>query len=94
MTSVILMYRDNIDLLYQQTMEYFNQRYCRFPTNLIDIPISEEEASEMSYYNGMADYAQVNMEAYTRPGGFQAGINNWHERTINEPKRKIYKRRG
>jgi hypothetical protein len=36
---------------------YINQLYNDYPTNLIHIPLSEDEIGEMSYYDALGLYA-------------------------------------
>ena len=57
MTSITFSTRNDIDTDYDLMIAYLNQLYDYYPTNLIHIPLSEEEVSEMAYYDALGLYA-------------------------------------
>lgn len=53
MTKVIIMSGGSLDSFYEQTIQYLHDKYHTYPSSLLGIPVSEAEASEISYHDAM-----------------------------------------
>ncbi|MBL7164613.1 MAG: hypothetical protein ISS57_18655 [Anaerolineales bacterium] len=54
MTKVIIIQGGSLESYYEQTMDYLHAKYHTYPSNLLDLPISPEDASRMGYYEKLA----------------------------------------
>jgi len=57
MTKVIIISGGSLDSFYEQTLQYLHDKYHTYPTSLTGIPVSEEEAAEISYHDSMARHS-------------------------------------
>ena len=57
MTKVIIISGGSLDSFYEQTLIYLHDKYHSYPASLLGIPVSEAEASEISYNDAMARHA-------------------------------------
>lgn len=54
MTKVIIIQGGSLESYYEQTMDYLHAKYHTYPSNLLDLPCSAEDASKMGYYEKLA----------------------------------------
>ncbi len=54
MTKVIILSEDTLDRYYERRLQHLHDKYHVCPTNLAGGLLSEEDAAQLSYYEGMA----------------------------------------